>query len=101
MSATITTGYSMPLNSENAPFGGSDIILEVVHALADATTITITCGGDASQTDKIRHPLKVMVQPTDVAGSDAGHYYSISGHVITISGVASGDDFDVWIIGRP
>ncbi len=111
MALTITQKTSNSLGSQAAPFGGSDIISELVHLKLAATGDIIQCGGGSPDTAKVRQPLGIgsMVPTEAVAAAlvadetNGGIYAAVSGTTIvfTAVGTIADAEFDVTIIGRP
>lgn len=102
MAATITKTGKGCLGSQFKPTASTDLVMDIVNAVADGTTVTIATTAHATpQIDNVKLPLAVVPIATNDGGT-AGLYWSYSAGTITITGataIASTDTFTVLIIG--
>ena len=102
MAAAITKVGKGCLGSQFAPTASTDLVMDVVNAVADGTTVTINTKVHATpQIDNVHTPLAVIPIATNDGGT-AGLYWAYSAGVITITGataIASTDTFNITIIG--
>jgi len=102
MAAAITKTGKGGLGSQFEPTASTDLVFDIVNAVADGTTVTINTMAHATpQIENVHTPLAVIPIATN-AGGTAGLYWSYSAGVITITGataIANTDTFTVTIIG--
>lgn len=102
MAATITKTGRGGLGSQHEAGASTDLVFDIVNAVADGTTVTIATTAHATpQIDHVKIPLAVIPVATN-AGGTAGLYWSYSAGTITITGataIADTDTFTVFIVG--
>jgi hypothetical protein len=102
MAAAITKTGKGGLGSQFGPGASTDLVFDIVNAVADGTTVTINTRAHATpQVDNVKTPLAVMPVATNTGGT-AGLYWTYASGTITITGataIASTDTFTVFIVG--
>ena len=103
MSVTLTKICHAVLKDEFASMQNKPLAIDVLLAATDDTGNDIECAGATPDTAVVREPLSAIAMPVDAEGGAAmgvGYYGTISGTTVTLTGVASTEQYHVMIIGR-